>query len=194
VSPEFETTSNTVKITAKKIKDKINPSKTAEKKSGIGDGANQKPSIGDNTGNVINLKHNVGSKKEFDRKVNRLQNAADDNGGLIFKEGTSDIRKPAQQAKYRRQVKKRYQRYLENNGFSKTEAKARVDSVMSSKQADHIVELQVSGHLSDPNSFKNLKMVEGSINSSIGKQIDLETTRLGLKDGDIVSGFNKIDP
>ncbi len=60
---------------------------------------------------------------------------------------------------------------------------------MSNKQADHIVELQVSGHLSNPNSFKNLKMVESSVNASIGKQIDLEAARLGLKHDDFVHIF-----
>lgn len=34
-------------------------------------------------------------------------------------------------------------------------------------------------------------MVEGTVNASFGKQIDLEASRLGLKNGDIVSGFIK---
>jgi len=44
----------------------------------------------------------------------------------------------------------------------------------------------VSGALSNPNAFNNLGMLDDSVNKSIGKQLQLEASRLGLKAGDTI--------
>ncbi len=48
------------------------------------------------------------------------------------------------------------------------------------------IDLQVSGALENPNNMHNLGMLEDSVNTSVGKQIQLECERLGLQPGDVI--------
>ena len=56
------------------------------------------------------------------------------------------------------------------------------------------IDLQVSGSLSDPNGLRNLGMLDGTVNMSVGSQVHHEAERLGLKNGDQIHEINIFGP
>lgn len=142
-------------------------------------------SFANSSRNIMHLRYNTGSIRDFWRKTTKLKNSAQQ-GGLIFAKNTDDIREPRLQRAYRKAVKDRLSQLYQSQGKTKDEAAALVDEFMSTRQVDHKIDLQVSGALDNPNARSNLTMLDASVNGSIGKQIDLEAARLGLKEGDTI--------
>jgi len=64
------------------------------------------------------------------------------------------------------------------------EALAQAQKKFQSLHADHRIDLRVSGGLTAPNANSNLRMLDGSVNTSVGKQLANEIERLGLQPGD----------
>ena len=139
--------------------------------------------------NVINLKWNGnGSLRDFWRKAHRLQEAAW-NRGLVYVGATDDLRSlggSKAQAAYRKAVSSRLKSFYIYRGMSENQAEEQVAKTMKRVQADHSIDLQVSGALKNPNSTNNMHMIDSTTNGSVGKQIELECKRLGLTPGDLI--------
>ncbi len=84
----------------------------------------------------------------------------------------------------RRAVFNRYVNFLKELGMKEEEATAYAQKKFQSLHADHRIDLQVSGGLTDPNGNSNLRMLDGSVNTSVGRQLANEIERLGLQPGD----------
>jgi hypothetical protein len=138
--------------------------------------------------NEVKLRFNTGDLRRWKIKTGRLQRAAE-NGDLIVVQAADDLRlaggNEAQRA-YRAAVKKRYVKWLQQGGMSADEAKEFAELKFQSLHVDHRLDLQVSGALEDPNAFSNLGMEDASVNTSVGKQLELEIKRLGLQNGDSI--------
>jgi len=143
--------------------------------------------IGSTARNIITIRHLSGSIGEFSKKANQVQNAAR-NGGLVYVGNTTSRRseaKLAQQA-YRRAVNERLTRWFMHKGMSQQQAAYKAKATLERMHVDHRIGLQVSGALENPNNIHNLGMLEDSVNTSVGKQIQLECKRLGLQPGDVI--------
>jgi len=145
--------------------------------------------------NVVTLNFNTGDARDFLRKTAGLQRAAE-RGELVVVSNPSSIRDASAQAAYRRAVFNRYVNFLKELGMTEGQAMAHAQRKFETLQADHRIDLQVSGALADPNGSSNLKMLDGSVNMSVGKQLELGIDRLGLQSGDqihevIVNGLPK---
>jgi hypothetical protein len=95
---------------------------------------------------------------------------------------------------YRRAVKNRLIARYEVQGRSPSEAAELAEELIAGKQVDHAIDMQVSGALKNPHGRDNLHMLDGSTNASIGKQLQLEAERLGLKAGDTIDEIEIIAP
>jgi hypothetical protein len=129
--------------------------------------------------------------QDFLQKARRLQNAASE-GRLVRVSGSAYDRlreeASALQNAYRKAVQKRFTRMLVSKGVDEEHAAATVKQFMDSRQADHRIDLQVSGALANPNSNRNLKMLDSTTNQGIGSQLKLEMNRLGIRNGDTIDG------
>jgi RHS repeat-associated protein len=138
---------------------------------------------------LVYLRYMAGDLADFWKKSRQLQIAAE-GGGLVRVTGKAyeSLREvgAAAQAAYRKNVLRQYAQFLENFGHGADEARQIAAERLRSLQADHRIELQLSKMLSDPNSSKNLQMLDGAVNGSIGSQLKSEMNRLGLKDGDSI--------
>jgi hypothetical protein len=130
---------------------------------------------------------------DFRVKANRLQRAAAE-GKLVVVSDAQSIRDATAQAAYRRAVFNRYVGYLRQIGISEDQATAHAQRRFNTMQADHKIDLQVSGALGDPNSNSNLQMLDSSVNGSIGSQLAREIERLNLKAGDLIHSVNVQGP
>ena len=139
------------------------------------------------TRNVINLQHNTGLARDFYRKAERLKRAAR-SGQLIYVGETTAIREASKQRAYRRRLERRIAQMIMSNSPSVTKDQAleQAKRMLAGKQVDHMIDLQISGGLADPNGTTNLGMLDGAVNGSVGKQIQLEAQRLGLQPGDMI--------
>ena len=141
--------------------------------------------------NIVTLRYNVGDLHDFQVKTADLKRAAK-GGGLTVVSNPSQIRDASAQAAYRRAVRVRYTRYLQQLGMTAQQADIEATRKFSTLQADHRIDLQVSGSLSDPNDSSNLRMLDGSVNGSVGKQLANEIERLGLQTGDQIDDVEVI--
>jgi RHS repeat-associated protein len=150
--------------------------------------------LGSGTSKVVNEinVYNPKSGRRFERKLDRLVRTAE-SGNLTVVRGTDTIREPSQQARYRKAVFKRYVKLLQQKGMSQPEAEAFARKKFEELQADHKIDLQVSGSYDDPNGFWNLGMEDAKVNLSIGAQINSEIERLGLDTGDTIDKINIIN-
>jgi len=135
--------------------------------------------------NIITLRYNVGDAHDFQIKTADLKRAAKA-GGLTVVSNPSQIRDATAQSAYRQAVKVRYTRYLQQLGMNPQQAELEATKKFSTLQADHRIDLQVSGDLSDPNDSSHLRMLDGSVNMSVGRQLANEIERLGLQTGDSI--------
>jgi len=138
--------------------------------------------------NEVRLRFNTGDLRRWKIKTGRLQRAAE-KGDLVVVEGADELRLAGgvqAQSAYRAAVKQRYIRWLQHNGMSADEAKQFAEAKFKELHVDHRLDPQVSGALEDPNAFSNLGMEDASVNTSVGKQLELEIKRLGLKNGDSI--------
>jgi RHS repeat-associated protein len=143
--------------------------------------------------NIITLRFNGGDANDFRVKTARLQRAANA-GGLTVVSNPSGVRDPSAQANYRKAVFVRYTRYLQQLGMSEADATAQATKKFESLHADHKIDLQVSGALSDPNGSDNLQMLDGTVNMSVGSQLQKEIERLGLQTGDQIDQVDIFGP
>jgi hypothetical protein len=143
--------------------------------------------------NVITLRFNGGDPNDFRVKTENLQRAANA-GGLTVVSNPSGIRDPSAQTAYRKAVFVRYVRYLQQLGMSESDATTEATKKFSTLQADHKIDLQVSGALNNPNGSGNLQMLDGTVNMSVGSQLQKEIDRLGLQTGDQINQVNIIGP
>lgn len=143
--------------------------------------------------NVVNIQFNTGDANDFRVKTADLKRAAD-GGNLVVVENPSSIRDASAQEAYRKAVRNRYVNFLQEMGMNKEQALARADQKFKTLQADHRIDLQVSGGLADPNADTNLRMLDGSVNMSVGRQLANEIERLGLQSGDLIHEVNVIGP
>jgi len=122
--------------------------------------------------NVITLTYKTGSVKDFWRKARQLQNAAR-NKSLVYVGDTSGMKNKAKvaQAAYRRALKGRLIGRFEAQGLSPAKAAEQAEEMIKNRHVDHIIDMQVSGTLKNPNLKSNLKMLDSSTNSSLGKQL-----------------------
>jgi len=132
---------------------------------------------------TVTLRYTKGDLNHFYIKAYRLKHAAEGSGLFVFK-NTGSIRIPGAQAAYRRLAVRLRTNQLERSGMSRSAARAQARQEFSTKQADHIIELQVSGGLSDPNNFDNFIMLDSTVNSSVGAQLMNQIKGLGLQHGD----------
>lgn len=144
-------------------------------------------STASSTKNIINIYYNTGSLHDFWVKVRQLQNAAA-KGGLVYAGSTKQMQDRANQARkaYRDGILTRLKRWYIYKGQSETNALLKAQKAIENMHVDHRIDLQVSGAIPNPNNITNLQMRDGSVNTSVGKQIQLECERLGLKAGDII--------
>jgi hypothetical protein len=133
--------------------------------------------------NVVTLNFNTGDAHDFRMKTTDLQRAAD-RGELVVVNNPSSIRDTSAQAAYRRAVRNRYVNFLKEIGMTQEQALAQAEKKFETLHADHRIDLQVSGALQDPNGTSNLRMLNGSVNTSVGRQLANEIERLGLEPGD----------
>jgi RHS repeat-associated protein len=143
--------------------------------------------------NIITLRFNGGDASDFRVKTADLKRAAD-GGGLTVVSNPSGIRDASAQTAYRKAVYVRYTRYLQQLGMSEGEATIKADQMFQKLQADHRIDLQVSGALSNPNGSDNLRMLDGTVNMSVGSQLQKEIERLGLQTGDVINQVDVIGP
>jgi len=143
--------------------------------------------------NIVNIRFNGGDAGDFRVKTENLKRAADA-GGLTVVSNPSGIRDASAQAAYRKAVFVRYTRFLQQLGMNQTDATALATKKFKSLQADHKIDLQVSGALSNPNDSDNLQMIDGSVNMSVGSQLQKEIERLGLQAGDQIDQVNVVGP
>jgi RHS repeat-associated protein len=143
--------------------------------------------------NIITIRYNRGNAADFRIKTAELKRTAQE-GGLTVVSNPSRIRDVSAQAAYRRAVFVRYVRYLQQAGMTEEQATAHATAKFRDLHADHRIDLQVSGALKDANDTSNLGMRDGSVNTSVGKQIALEIERLNLETGDQIHDVNIIGP
>jgi hypothetical protein len=141
--------------------------------------------------NVINIQFNGGDANDFRVKTADLQRAAQ-RGDLVVVNNPSRIRKPSAQEAYRDAVFNRYVNYLKEIGMTEQQATAQAAQKFKSLHVDHRIDLQVSGGLTDPNANTNLRMLDGTVNTSVGSQLAKEIERLGLQAGDQIHQVNII--
>ena len=108
----------------------------------------------------------AGQLKDFIRKGNALQRAAE--AGQLRNQQSA--RSGSEQAAYRRRVEERINRMYHNNPTAHANATARFQQ----SHADHRVELQLGGS----DSSRNMKMLNGRINTSVGSQIQSQLRHL----------------
>ncbi len=142
--------------------------------------------------NVVNLFHRVGEARDFGRKAARLSEAAE-SGSLIFVGETASLRVKDAQRAYRQAVKNRLISFLKSRGSTAEEAVVKAEQFIKNKDVDHLIDLQVSGAISDPNARTNLGMLDSSVNRSVGAQLKAECQRLGLEPGDVIHEIRIIE-
>jgi hypothetical protein len=136
---------------------------------------------------TVTLNYNRGSVPDFWYKTNALSERAE-SGGLFVVEGTDAIRSESAQKTYRRAAVKTYAKQLQSNFGMDVETSAKVaEDHFRNFDVDHKIDLQVSGGLMDPNDPFNLGMLDPSVNRSIGRQLQDEINRQGLKQGDVIT-------
>jgi RHS repeat-associated protein len=136
---------------------------------------------------VATINYNGGDVRDFWYKATELKNQAQSNG-LSVVEGTTAIRDVSVQAKYRRAAITTYANNLRTQfGVDRTTARDIATRQFSNYDVDHLIDLQVSGGLANPNDASNLGMIESTVNRSIGSQLKNEINSLGLEEGDMIT-------
>jgi RHS repeat-associated protein len=145
--------------------------------------------------NVARLVYRRGSIKDFWKKAKSLKKAASSRS-LVWVGDTGGMKKSAKAARaaHRRAVQTRLIEKFRAQGSSLDDATMKAEQLMRDKHVDHLIDLQISGALKNPNAKSNLHMLDSSTNTSIGKQLQLEAQRLGLKAGDTIDDIIIIGP
>jgi RHS repeat-associated protein len=137
----------------------------------------------------IRIRYPGGNLTQFWTKALRY-NIAADSGGAFVAENTSAIRLEGAQAAFRRlSITMRTNQLSRYGEMTRSVARAIATKEFSTMHADHMIDLQLSFGMANPNSFENLWMLDAQVNTSLGAQIQAEIRRLGLVEGDKILGF-----
>jgi hypothetical protein len=135
--------------------------------------------------NVVTLTYQGGDLVDFWYKAKRLQNVAREKT-LTVVTNTATIRDAGAQAWYRTAAMERYVRVLMRSGMSRADAVATATTRFQTLHVDHLIDLQVAGQIANPNAIANLGLIDSTVNTSVGAQLQSQIATLGLVEGDVI--------